>query len=174
MSRVTPYLFFNLINQRRSDIMGQNTYNSKEILKLAISMEEEGVQFYEALAQKTKGEVKEGLLSLAEDEKRHKKIFTKWYEDFDKEEDDYLFEESVDLFFRNYAKAKGFEKRASVPDSLEEAIDTGMETEKITIEYYKSLLDHVKSPADEILKKLIAEEEGHYNKLKSYKSNLKK
>lgn len=155
--------------------MGEHTYSYKEILKLAISMEEEGIFFYEALAQRTKGEVKEGLLSLAEDEKRHKEVFLRWYQDTDKEQgEDYLFEESVDLFFHNYAKSKGFEKRESVPDSLEEAIDIGIETEKITIEYYKSLLEYMKSPVVEVLKKLIAEEEGHYNKLKSYKTNLKK
>ncbi|NLM13712.1 MAG: ferritin family protein [Epulopiscium sp.] len=155
--------------------MGEHAYSTKEILKFAISMEEEGVKFYEALAQKTKGEVREGLLSLADDEKRHKKIFSKWYEDADQEEaDEYLFEETVDLFFRNYAKAKGFEKRESIPDSLEEAIDIGIETEKITIEYYKGLLEHIKSSAAEVLKKLIAEEEGHYNKLNSYKANIKK
>lgn len=155
--------------------MGEHTYSYKEILKLAISMEEEGILFYEALAQRTKGEVKEGLLSLAEDEKRHKEVFLRWYQDTDKEQgEDYLFEESVDLFFHNYAKSKGFEKRESVPDSLEEAIDIGIETEKITIEYYKSLLEYMKSPVVEVLKKLIAEEEGHYNKLKSYKTNLKK
>ncbi|NLK98493.1 MAG: ferritin family protein [Epulopiscium sp.] len=155
--------------------MGEHSYSYREILKLAISMEEEGIKFYEGLAQKTTGEIKEGLLSLADDEKRHKKIFVKWYKNSNEEQgDDYLFEESVDLFFHNYAKNKGFERREAVPDSLEEAIDLGIETEKITIEYYKSLLEHAKSPVAEILKKLIAEEEGHYIKLKSYKSNLKK
>ncbi|WP_058486716.1 ferritin family protein [Defluviitalea phaphyphila] len=153
--------------------MGEPKYDAKEILKFAISMEEEGEKFYKKLAEKAKGEIKEGLLSLAEDEVKHKKIFTKWYDDINTDnKEDYLFEETVDLFFKSYAKTKGFDGREEIPNSLEEAIDMGINTEKITIEYYKSLLEHAKSKAKEVLQNLIKEEEGHYNKLKTYKEKI--
>lgn len=154
--------------------MREPSYNEREALKFAISMEEEGVVFYETLAQKATGEIKQALLNLAEDEKNHAKTFQGFYDQLElaKQADEYLFEESITAFFRSYAKSKGFEKRQEVPDSLKEAIEMAMETEKITIDYYENLQRHANSSVAKVLQNLINEEKGHYAKLNKYKESL--
>lgn len=142
-------------------------FSGAEILQLAISMEEEGVKFYEKYAAMADVELKAILLGMAEDEKQHAKVFHDMYKELEisESESDYLFSDSAQDFFNSYAKSEGFNRNLTPIDSVRDAIKIGAETEKITIQYYKSLLAHVNEPVRVILNRLIEEEEIHQKRL---------
>lgn len=142
-------------------------FSGAEVLQLAISMEEEGVKFYEKYAAMADIELKGILLGMAEDERQHAKVFQDMYKELEisPEESDYLFNDSSQEFFNSYAKSEGFNRNMAPIDSVRDAIKIGAETEKITIQYYKSLLPHVNDSVKAILNRLIKEEEVHQKRL---------
>jgi len=144
-------------------------FSSAEVIQLAISMEEEGVRFYEKYAEMADVELKEILMSMAEDEKQHAKIFKEMYNDLEvgTYEEEYLFSDAVQDLFSSYAKNEGFNRNQRPIDSIKDAIRIGIDTEKITISYYKNLLGYANESVKEILNRLIIEEEKHQKRLES-------
>ncbi|NLL71133.1 MAG: ferritin family protein [Epulopiscium sp.] len=151
-------------------------YSGLEILKLAISMEQEGVQFYQSYAQKAEGEMKQELLRLAEDEKKHEDTFKKMYqrleEQYSTENGDYLFLEEVDQLFRSLAAEKGFAREQKELGSTKEVLETGIETEKTTIQLYEKMLEYANEETKQILKRLIKEEKSHQHILERHLAQL--
>ncbi len=134
-----------------------------EVLQFAVNMEEEGIKFYEKWASNSKGNVRETLNRLAADEKEHASYFKCLYEGLKEKPDvDYLFEEEVLAYFRNYAgSAAAFNRRRVNLNSVRAALEAGIQTEKKSIDYYRSLLKYSKDKTKEMLEKIIKEEEGH-------------
>ena len=142
-------------------------FSVAEVIQLAISMEEEGVKYYEKYAAMADVELKEILLGMAEDERQHAKNFQEMYKDLEisEYEEDYLFSANVQDFFASYAKSEGFNRDMPPIDSVRDAIKIGAETEKVTIAYYKSLLEFANEDVTKILVRLIEEEEKHQKRL---------
>lgn len=142
-------------------------FSVAEVIQLAISMEEEGVKYYEKYAAMADVELKEILLGMAEDERQHAKVFQEMYKDLEisEYEEDYLFSANVQDFFASYAKNEGFSRDMPPIDSVRDAIKIGAETEKVTIAYYKSLLEFANEDVTKILVRLIEEEEKHQKRL---------
>jgi rubrerythrin len=142
-------------------------FSGSEVIQLAISMEEEGVKFYEKYAAMADVELKDILLGMAEDERQHAKVFKNMYNELEVNEhvEDYLFSDNVQDFFASYAKSEGFNRPNKPIDSVRDAIKIGIETEKVTIEYYKSLLEFSTEKVKDILLRMIKEEEGHQKRL---------
>jgi rubrerythrin len=134
-----------------------------EVLQFAINMEEEGIKFYEKWASNSKGNVRETLNRLAADETEHASYFKCLYEGLkEKPEVDYLFEEEVIAYFKTYASsAVAFNREQVKLNSVRDALEEGMLTEKKSIDYYQSLLKYSKDSTKEILEKIIKEEESH-------------
>ncbi|MBN2222287.1 MAG: ferritin family protein [Vallitaleaceae bacterium] len=142
-------------------------FSASEIIQLAISMEEEGVKFYEKYADMADFELKKILLSMAEDEKQHAEVFRKMYNELNvgEEEENYFFEESVLEFFSSYTKNEGFNRVMTPIDSVKDALKIAADTERITINYYKGLLNHSSEEVGKILVRLIDEETKHLVRL---------
>lgn len=133
-----------------------------EVLQLAISLEEEGVKFYEKYAEKAKGDVKETFLRLALDEVKHGKYFTSLYHDAkEKPGLDYLFEEEVTAYFKEYAKSAALTREETEINSIKEAVEEAIITEKRSIEYYKYLDKYALTETKETIQTIIVEEEKH-------------
>lgn len=143
------------------------SFTPLEIFSFAISLEEEGVKFYEKFAKIAKGETKELFLKLADDERQHAAYFTKLYKDAQAENEtfDYLFDEHVNDFFHAYAKSTGFNRDEQEITTVLEAIVEGIRTEQITIDYYKNLLTFATDATKDALLRLIREEEDHLERL---------
>ena len=148
-------------------IMDQ-TLNVLELLTFAISIEEQGVKFYEDLAALNEAEdVKKFMIKLANDEKQHAAVFQKIYDEVSKDENvyDYLYDENVNAIFNDYAKYTAFNREVMEDHSVNEAIKVAVETEKITMAYYQTMLQYAKPKLVPILERLIKEESGHYEEL---------
>jgi len=143
-------------------------FSGAEVIQLAISMEEEGVKFYEKYAAMADFELKEILLGMAEDERQHAIIFRDMYKELEvnEHEEDYLFNDNVQEFFASYAKSEGFSRGESTIDSVRDAIKIAVETELVTIQYYESLLEFASDDVKKVLVRLIEEENKHQKRLK--------
>ena len=134
-----------------------------EVLQLAIHLEEEGIKFYEKWAANAKGNVREVLRGLAKDELKHASYFKGLYYDLkEKPGVDYLFEEEVTNYFKNYAVSAAFNREQVNLDSVRDAVEEGILTEKKSIEYYQFLSKHaIDGGTKEMLGTIIEEEERH-------------
>lgn len=143
--------------------MENQLFSVLEVLKIAISLEEDGVKFYNEFAEKAEGETKEILLKLAKDEEQHTSVFQAMYnklEDVNKI-DDYLFSEEIDAFFHSYVKDVAFQNILKENSTVEQAISFAINTEKESIEYYEKLLEYAHKDVKEVLERLIEEEKKH-------------
>jgi len=133
-----------------------------EVLQLAINFEEEGIKFYKNWATKAQGNVKETLNKLSMDEVEHLYFFKELYDDLkEKPEVGYLFDEEVKAYFKDYVNSAGFNRKQVKLDSIKDAVEEGILTEKKSIDYYQFLLEHSRENTKEMLAKIIIEEEGH-------------
>lgn len=142
-------------------------FSGAEVIQFAISLEEEGVVFYEKYAALAEDELKGVLLGLAEDEKQHAKIFKDMYKELEvsEAEEDYLFNDNVQDYFATHAKSEGFDREVKDVGSVREAIKVAIETEDVTVAYYQSLLEYAKEDVKKVLVRLIEEEQGHSKRL---------
>lgn len=145
----------------------EKNFSSLELLKFAISVEEEGVKFYTVHAEKAVGANKELLEKLANEEKQHAAVFQQIYDEFaDNSHDfDYLSDMDVEAIFNAYAKNEVFSRRSVDVENFEEVLKIAAQTEQVTVDYYSELLIHAKEPLIGILERLIAEEKEHYRTL---------
>jgi len=142
-------------------------FSGAEVIQFAISLEEEGVKFYEKYAAMADENLKGILLGMAEDERQHAKVFRDMYNDLNisESEEDYLFSDSVQDFFATHAKSEGFGREIKDFETVRDAIKVAAETEKVTIDYYTSLLEYASEDVIKVLNRLIAEETVHQKRL---------
>ncbi|HEY5558044.1 ferritin family protein [Acetobacterium sp.] len=133
-----------------------------EILQLAIKIEEEGVKFYNNWASSATGRVKETFKKLAMDEMEHVYYFKGLYDNLKKNSEvNYLFEEEASAYFKDYAVSAAFNREQVKLNSVKDAVEEGILTEKKSIDYYEFLSKHAKESTKEMLGKIIKEEEQH-------------
>lgn len=142
-------------------------FSGAEVIQFAISLEEEGVKFYEKYAAMADDNLKGILLGMAEDERQHAKVFIDMYKDLEvsEYEEDYLFSDSVQEYFATHAKSEGFNRELKEVETVRDAIKVAAETEKVTIDYYKSLLEYASDDVTKVLNRLIEEETRHQKRL---------
>ncbi len=149
--------------------MIEGDFNGLEVLKIAITMEEEGMQFYTQGASRTQGRLKEFLMHAAGQERLHKEAFEKLYDKLMKEKQDfddtYLFDEQVEGYMRMFAQNEVFKKDApkeNAFDDLKEAVCYAIKAEETTIELYTRMYTGAKYAEMKVmLEKMIQEEEEH-------------
>jgi len=152
--------------------------NFSNVIRTAIKMEEDGIDFYHKAAEKTSHPFgKRMFLSFAEDEKRHLTVLRDILADLKFSDFSQFFGEKkpgekIKTLFRE-VKSELKERIAANPDELE-ALKIGMNMESKSIEFYESSMkktqnSHLKS----FFKRLIEEEKEHYQLLQNTHSYLK-
>ncbi len=151
-------------------------YNTVELLEIAISLEKEGAEFYNTIANSVSStESKNLFMEFAGDEKKHEAIFLELKKTtdifVDSDEDDTEMPGLIEQITRRnilpgipVGKIEDFHPLT--------AIKLAVQTEKNTIEFYKKLLKRIKSNESRtLIKTLIEEEKHHLNKLTELHKN---
>lgn len=154
-------------------------FQPSEIISLAIEVEEKGANFYRRLADKVEAEeVKKLLLYLSTEEEKHKKEFKNLGRDltsFDPRETyegEYLeyVQSTVDTHM--FANEDLLEKAIETAGGPVDVVKLAISFEKDSILFFHSFRNLVSKEKQEVIDKLIKEEEGHIinlaNILKSY------
>ncbi|MDD4955497.1 MAG: ferritin family protein [Candidatus Omnitrophica bacterium] len=158
-----------------------NIFSPQEILRIAISVEENGKKLYGALEKKTKDKgIAEVWAYLKDQEELHRKTFADILDNIG----DYIVYEFSPGEYDAYIKAiaAGYifvaelmekkTKEGFVSDL--EAIDFGIYIEKESILTYSALRSYVLTEQHPVLDKVIDEEKNHLVKLTLLKDKFKK
>ena len=159
--------------------MGQESkFNLAEIFEIAEQIERNGVDFYKHAAKKFKDvpELKELLLKLADDEKKHERIFKDFKKAFtDKTINDETCDETALMYLDAIAGQFVFgdkeNKEREIFSSLskQDIFKFGIKIEKDSILFYLGLKDAIVDPNDKrAIDLLIDEEKRHLTDLTKY------
>jgi rubrerythrin len=157
-------------------------FSSKEILEMAVRIEENGLGFYKAASASTEStKIKELFDYLIIEEVKHVELFEALKDaitegvpsDYN---DPYLEEES--LYLNALADSsifmKGDEgvKKARSITSDDEAIDFAIQMEKDSILFYLELINMVRDDDRPTVKEILSEERKHISKLTELKVSM--
>lgn len=132
-------------------------------LEMAMKMETDAIRFYTEAAQKTKYPAgKKMFLTITEDEKRHLQMVSEIVKGLNVTIKDVSPMKNVKSVFETM-KAEMMHKVEATTDELE-AFKIAMEMEKEGVEFYKkTLAGSGKEKEKALLKRLVQEEEQHYD-----------
>ncbi|MDR1577364.1 MAG: ferritin family protein [Deltaproteobacteria bacterium] len=158
-------------------------FNAAEAFKMAISIEENGLEFYrQAAGLIGSGPVAELFRQLAEEEKGHKSTFTEYLSKV-KDQGPTVFDpdNETDAYLKMMADLHVFrQKPGAVAEALanvktpQDALKLAINFEKDTVVFFVELKAAVGEQADRLeVDKLILEEAGHIRKLaRVYAKNI--
>lgn len=151
-------------------------FDVSEILKIALTIEENGIKFYREYAQKEEnGKVKEIFSYLAEEEVIHKKLFGEMLSKIEKYEQEESYSGEYLEYFRSYVdniifNRKKIDKEISqIKDTLS-AIDFAINRELDSIFYYSEIKNLVPKSQRDKIDMIIEEERKHFLKLQEAKN----
>ncbi|PLV55760.1 ferritin family protein [Thermotoga sp. SG1] len=138
----------------------------KDVLTMAIRLEEEGERFYRELSEHFDGEIKRTFLELADQERVHAEIFRNMSDqDLWDEVDSYL---SGYAFYEIFPSIDEILKRKDL--TLKEILEIAISVEKDSIILYYELKDGLMdSDEQKTVKKIIEQEKEHLRKLLALK-----
>lgn len=154
-------------------------FEAKEIFKFAIRIEENGEKFYRFASNLVGDEETKKIFNyLAEEEIKHKEIFTGLLSGITK---DVSFDNYSDEYFdylRSYVDNVIFtdeqlEKQRKEVNDVLSAVEFAMQRELDSILYYHEVEKFVAADKKNLIEKIIEEERKHYAKLSEMKKNLK-
>ncbi len=151
--------------------------NISKIIRTAIKMEEDGIDFYQKAREKTSYSLaKKMFLSFAEDEKRHLTVLKKIFTDLKLSDFKQFFGESprqkIENIFKE-ARNEIKERIAANPDQLE-ALKIGMDMELQSVQFYQTALEKSEDNLQKtFLRRLVEEEKEHLQLLQNTHSYLK-
>ena len=128
----------------------------RELIEVAVNIEEAGKEFYEKLAGKVKNEkAREFFERMKVEEEKHKEIFLSLKDKFG--EDVYIDSDEALLYLKQYTEGRVFPKAEDLVEwveskSFNEIVDYSIAMEKESIIFYVELKAWLK---DEKTKKLI-------------------
>jgi len=153
-------------------------FNVKEIFQIAIRIEENGERFYLNAVKLTDDITTKGLFKLlAEEEKKHKEVFSKLLSsmtkdiNFDSYPDDYIdyLQTYVNNTIFNLDKIK--EDMSKIKD-VSSALDFAIQRELDSILYYQEIKRVIPENQHDKLDRIIDEERKHYKDLTKLRNNL--
>lgn len=164
--------------------MKYENFNDAEALKIAINIEEEGLEFYSILMQNTRDtRAREIFSKLASDEKEHLARFQKAYLEITSLTstvpgfEDY----TVDLYLKYLVDTgvftqKGEARRLAAEIKTDiDALKIGIQAEKDSILYYTEAAKNTKYEAGrKTFEQLVSEEKKHLKLLAEHMKELKK
>lgn len=152
-------------------------YSWTELVEISLSIEEAGEKFYTTAAHESgSDQVKEVLSLLADDERRHGKVFQDLLPDKEEtkgigmEESMPYIQALVDTGIGRYLDQDALEGDAG--RGLESTLDFALGFEKETILFYQSLSDLAAENAGSILDQIISEEKGHVRRIHGLQEEL--
>ncbi len=145
-------------------------FTAREILDLAIQLEENGEVVYREAAGKTSNsDISELLLWMAEEEVKHARWFTELKQEIETRSINPFMEEMSRKVFGGLLGDKSFSHREvnfSEVDHIEDLIEIFIEFEKDTVLFYETLLPFIEDNRTlGYMTKIIAEENSHIKKL---------
>lgn len=147
-------------------------FDPREVIEIAIEMEEMGNEFYKAISEKARDErVRSVFSKLAKDELKHKEEFSKMLSstEYFAPQESYPDEwigyvrallASRTVVGRDYLKAKAEEM-----EDPKEAIDIGITMEKDTILLYEMFRKFVGSSGEKVVDQILSQEHTHLRDL---------
>ncbi|MEI6889601.1 MAG: ferritin-like domain-containing protein [Bacteroidales bacterium] len=150
-------------------------YSAKEIVEIAVRIEENGYAFYIAAAEMIRepNDIKNLFLDLAEQETMHTATFQKIFDKFEPEDYD-QGEEDFSAYVQNLADKHIFgkpEAGANLAKTLrtpKDALNFAYQFENDSVAFYKALYEKTKSDSKKVIKQIIAEEEAHAARIKRF------
>ncbi len=137
-----------------------------EAYDFAMTLEEEGIKFYESLAKSYEGtQTKNEMLFLRDEEEKHRELFKKLLKDTQSGSKKISGElkACVEEEILNPLKEK---VKAGKVSKGSDALRLGVEMEKRTISFFEDLREKVGDKADtDVLDKVLEEEKNHLRKL---------
>jgi rubrerythrin len=157
-------------------------FNSLEILKMAMDVEQQGRDFYQHCVEAHSDQEIKGIFAkLRNDEEEHYTLFKELLAEFEENEDlitkDHLYDEEVKGYLASLVNSQVFPTNKEVierkTNNLAEAIQVGIRAEKNSLLLYLELVDVEENKKTiEALEKLILEEKKHLTQLKELRSKL--
>jgi rubrerythrin len=154
--------------------MKYGNFNDAEALKIAISVEEEGSEFYSTIMNNTKDvRIKEVFSKLASDEKEHISQFQKIYAEISPSTSPIqgCEEYTIDLYLKHLIDTgifsrKGEAKRLAGEVKTDiDALKIGIQAEKDAILYYSEAAENTKHSAGKRAFELLINEEKEHLRL---------
>jgi len=151
--------------------------NISKIIRTAIKMEKNGIDFYHKAEEKTSYPLaKKMFLSFAEDEKRHLTVLKEILTDLKFSDFKQFFAEKPRQKIENIFRKAGNEIKERItanPDELE-ALKIGMDMELESVQFYQTALEESEDNLQKaFLKRLVQEEKEHLQLLQNTHSYLK-
>jgi rubrerythrin len=144
----------------------------KEIIEIAVRLEERGAAFYKAAAEKaTVTEVEELFKELAVQEQYHRRIFQKMGRDIgqlalsDGQIDQFEAYTRALLQQSFFDKPDGALSKATQAEGEREAVQAALGFEEETLGFYRQLRSVVRGGEQEVVDRVIQEEEQHMRRL---------
>ena len=141
-------------------------FNVLEAFKIARKLEREGISFYKKLTEAAKDpKVKEVLKYLLDEEEEHLQIFERMIEGEDPDSLDDSGEDVTDIVETGvFAMPDNNEELTA---DMDKALELGITIERKSLAFYLEVLKHTESEEGKnALKKVIGEEEKHWEELK--------
>lgn len=154
-------------------------FDVSEVLQFAIRIEEKGEEFYRKVAEKVSdSELKKIFIFLADEEVRHKKIFSSMVEKITNYQPPETYPGEYFQYLRAYADTLIFppeiERELDTKGGVLKAIDFGIRRELDSIMYYLETKAVVPETQHSVMDKIIEEERNHFVRLSTLKANIQK
>ncbi len=154
-------------------------FSLKEILNIAIGIEEGGIEFYQEAQKISPKDLKDVFKFLEKEEMKHKAFFEELLKNVDEKTEININEEEYEQYAKSigqHAIFKKFELQSKVEKlkSIEEALQLAIEKEIQSIEYYKFLIKTQPERTKATLNEIIKEEEQHAATLKNILEKIKR
>jgi len=153
-------------------------FSASEVVTMAIQIEKNGMNFYNAMAAKSDNEQAIELFTfLAAEEIKHKGTFQKMLDGLKKVELSANDQEEYNNYLGALTSARVFNKNVDTEEFVKDlddlaALDLAIEAEKDSILFYYELLEQALSDDRAPIERVIKEEKAHYAKLKKLKNEL--
>ncbi|NLL39525.1 MAG: ferritin family protein [Clostridiales bacterium] len=151
---------------------GLTSYTAEEIIDLAVAIEEEGQEFYDKALQYATGyKLKEALVYLAREERKHAETFRKMGDQLKK---DFIPNESYEGEYEEYLKSivnsrsfnvKKAEETVKELKSDKDILNFALGFEKDSILIFSEFKAFVNDEGKKVIDKLIEEEKEHIRKI---------
>ena len=154
-------------------------FDVSEVFQFAIRIEENGEGFYRKVAERSQEkEVKDLFTFLADEEARHKKIFTEMVGKITSYEPSETYPGEYFQYLKSYADTIIFppeiERELETSGGIVKALDFGIRRELDSIMYYLETKDVVPETQHKIMDRILDEERSHFVRLSKMKERFMK
>ncbi len=144
------------------------SFSGRELLSIAVGIEERGITFYEALARASKdASTRSTFQGLADMERQHARTFQDMFKDTDEFSLPEGYRQEYNDYFQALVGSAVFDqdfmskKLASVVKDISSALEIGITAEKDSILFYYEMREIAAKKAQSTIARIISEEKQH-------------